>query len=67
MKSLKQAQVDELLKRKLTIGVFAHEMAKFGVYVVKPKETVSAVFFRDERRYFPSINEDDIVVGGYFG
>lgn len=67
MKSIKQAQVDKLLTETHTIGSFAHEMSKFGVYVVKPKETVSAVFFMGEKRYFPILNEDDIVVGGYFG
>lgn len=67
MKSLKQAQVEALLAKKLSISVFDHEMAKLGIYVVKPKEFSSTIFFRDERRYFPKLNEDDIVVGGYFG
>lgn len=67
MKSLKQAQVEALIGKRLNIDMFVHEMGKFGVYVVRPKETTSMVFFNDERRYFPVINEDDIVVGGYFG
>ena len=67
MKTLKQAQVDNLLSRKLSISVFDHEMSKLGIYVVKPNEFSSSVFYRDERRYFPKLNEDDIVVGGHFG
>ena len=67
MKSLKQAHAEKLIQDVLSIGLFAHEMSKIGVYVVRPKEAVSAVFFNDERRYFPKLNEDDVVVGGYFG
>lgn len=67
MKSLKQAQVEAFLTKRMNIDLFAHEMGKLGVYVVRPKEHTSMVFFNDERRYFPVINEDDIVVGGYFG
>jgi len=67
MKTFKQTHAESLIERHLSFSVFEHEMAKVGVYVVKPRESVSAVFFRDERRYFARLNEDDIVVGGYFG
>ena len=67
MKSLKQAHTEALVKKQLTLSMFAHEMSKVGVYVVQPNENVSAVFFADERRFFPKTNEDDRVVGGFFG
>ncbi len=67
MKTFKQTHVEQLIARKVGFSVFEHEMSKIGVYVVKPKESASAVFYRDERRFFPQLNDDDIVVGGYFG
>lgn len=67
MKSVKQSSVERLIDKHIPLSIFCHEMSKIGVYVVKPEENVSAVFFSDERRFFPKINEDDIVVGGFFG
>lgn len=67
MKTSKQILAESLVMERRNIDSFAHEMSKAGVYVVKPGELVSGVFFRDERRYFPKVNEEDIVVGGYFG
>lgn len=67
MKTIKQLQVEDLIQQTLTLPLFDHEMSKIGIYVVTPGDTVSMVYFNDERRYFPLLNEDDIVVGGYFG
>jgi len=67
MKTPKQILAETLLAEGHSIDSFAHEMGKAGVYVVKPGELVSGVFFRDERRYFPKVNEEDRVTGGYFG
>lgn len=67
MKSLKQEQTNILLSKKLTLSEFTIEMSKIGVYVVKPGSVVSMVYFTNEVRYFPTLDEFDIVVNGYFG
>lgn len=67
MKTTREAYAEQLIERKLTLGFFSHEMEKIGVYVVSPFDVVSLVFLSNESRYFPKINENDVVVGGYYG
>lgn len=67
MKTVKQEYVETLLAQKLTFSEFEAKMNKIGVFVVKPGSVVSMVYFNNEIRFFPSMTELDIVVGGYFG
>lgn len=63
----KEKLVSDLIANKINITSFEYEMGKLGVHVVKPQEAAVAAFYTDERRYFPTVNEFDVVVGGYFG
>jgi hypothetical protein len=63
----KQNSVNAIIARRLDLTLFTHELSKLGVFVVKPGITVSAVYYRDQRRFFPQLDEEFRVVGGYFG
>lgn len=63
----KEKIVSDLIANKINISAFEYEMGKIGVHVVKSQEAAVAAFYTDERRYFPTVNEVDIVIGGYFG
>lgn len=63
----KQNTVNRIIEQRLSIAAFTHELGKIGVFVVQPGITVSAVFYRDQRRFFPQLDEEFRVIGGYFG
>lgn len=63
----KQNTVQQLVERRLDLTTFTHELSKLRVFVVQPGTTVSAIYYRDQRRFFPQLDEEFRVVGGYFG
>ena len=66
IKSTKQMAVDSLVSRRCSLSVFTVEMSKMNVRVVQPAQIVSANYLANESRFFPEVNEEDIVVGGRF-
>lgn len=66
-KSNKLVMAENLIRMHIPLENFIHEMKKINVYVVRPGETVSSVFMMDEKRFFPRITGEDIVIGGFFG
>lgn len=66
-KSLKQTQAERLIEQRLSVEEFVRELGKFGVHVVSPGENTPANFYMDERRFFPELDDEHRVIGGYFG
>ncbi len=64
---IKLIAAENMIKEHLTLGVFQHQMMQIGVHVVLPGDTTSLVYLSDHSRYFVEVNDDDVVVGGYFG
>lgn len=66
-KSIKQQQVERLLRESLTLDAFENALVELGIKVVRPGTILPAVYHMGEVRWFPDLNEDDRVVGGSFG
>jgi hypothetical protein len=64
---IKNQKVIKLLNSKMQLNEFTNEMLKLGIHTVQPDEIVSMVFKRGEKRFFPSLNEEEQVESGYFG
>lgn len=58
---------DNLVSQRLSLSVFTREMAKNGMVVVQPDTYVPLVFKEGFTRFFPKIDDMDIVIGGSFG
>lgn len=66
-KSVRQAQVERLFNELLSVERFTIALNEMNIQVIQPGTPIPAVYIRNETRFLPQINEDGIVVGGFFG
>lgn len=65
--SHKQSIAEALIKRRLTLSEFTHELEQHRVAVVQPGRDTPMIFYHDHRRFFPVLDGESRVVGGHFG
>lgn len=58
--------IDNLIEQKLTIDEFCDKATEHGITIIRPEETATTEMRMNMSRFFPRLNEMDIVVGGSF-